>query len=319
MKVYDGFTFYNELDMLRVRLVEHSPFVDSFILVEGDRTFSGQSKPSYFDTMDDRFKEFRHKIIHVKAALNDAPCDAWINERSQRRAILSAVTPSPDDVLLIGDVDEIVSRNHWARLISEVRQKQAIAVRMSCYYYCINRLTLEDINTTKLYLYSYITRHGLDADSARWLNTCVVRPRVWEVPDSYGWHFSYIGSPDFIRNKILSFAHQEYNNSTYTAPERIREAVERGIDLFGRWGNKRFLADLVDERWPLEMINNPLWKQYVCKPDPSVRRMAWKIAHKMEFCANGVAAPFPTWPAPLNRASNQQRRYPTICHSQRKA
>ena len=39
--------------------------------------------------MDDRFKEFRHKIIRVKAALNAAPCDAWINERSQRRAILA--------------------------------------------------------------------------------------------------------------------------------------------------------------------------------------------------------------------------------------
>ena len=95
MKVYDGFTFYNELDMLRVRLVEHSPFVDSFILVEGDRTFSGQSKPSYFDPMDDRFKEFRHKIIHVKAALNAAPCDAWINERSQKEGDPQRGDPFP--------------------------------------------------------------------------------------------------------------------------------------------------------------------------------------------------------------------------------
>ena len=229
------------------------------------------------------------------------------------------MTPSPDDILLIGDVDEIVSRNHWARLLSEVRQRQAIAVRMSCYYYYVNCLTFEDITTTKLYLYQYITINGLNADSARWLSTNAVRPRVWEVPDSYGWHFSYIGSPDFIRNKISSFAHQEYNNFRYAAPERIRVAVERGIDLFGRWGNKRFLADLVDERWPLEMINNPLWKEYVCKPDPAIRRMAWKIAHKMEFCANGVAAHSQPGAARSTRQFTSRCDIQTLSHPQRKA
>jgi beta-1,4-mannosyl-glycoprotein beta-1,4-N-acetylglucosaminyltransferase len=320
MKVYDGFTFYNELDMLRVRLVEHSPFVDSFILVEGDRTFSGQPKPSYFDPMDDRFKAFRHKIIHVTTALNAAPCDAWFNERSQRRAILSAVTPSPEDILLIGDVDEIVSRNHWAALLSEMRRQPAIAIRMACYYYYINLMTPEYLTFSKMFRYDYIVKNGLDADSARWLSSAAPRPRVWKVPDSYGRHFSYIGSPDFIRNKISSFSHQEYNNSTYAAPERIREAVERGIDLFGRWGNKRFLADLVDERWPLEMINNPLWKQFVCKPDPAMRRIAWKIAHKMEFCANGVAARIRYLARRrLTGQATSSGAIPTICHFQRKA
>ena len=59
MKVYDGFIFYNELDLLRVRLVEHAPFVDRFIIVEGDRTFAGKPKPYYFDVMDSRFAATR--------------------------------------------------------------------------------------------------------------------------------------------------------------------------------------------------------------------------------------------------------------------
>ena len=75
-------------------------------------------------------------------------------------------------------------------------------------------------------------------------------------------------------------------------------------------GEITFLADLVDERWPLEMINNPLWKEYVCKPDPAMRRMAWKIAHKMEFCATAWPRDSQSGAAPLNRVSNQQRRHP---------
>jgi len=319
MKIYDAFTFYNESDLLRARLVEHDPFVDYFVLVEGDHTFSGHSKPMYFDPSDPRLAQFCHKIICVKANLQTAPCDAWNNERTQRRAILSAVTPSPDDILLISDVDEIVSRNHWAALLSEMTRQPAIAIRMACYYYYINLMTPEHFTFSKMLRYDYITKNGLDADSARWLSSAAPRPRLWEVPDSYGWHFSYVGSPDFIRNKISSFSHQEYNNSTYAAPEGIREAVERRIDLFGRWDNKRFLADLVDERWPLEMINNPLWKQYVCKPDPAMRRMAWKIAQKMEFCYNGVAARISYLARRRSTGQATSRgAIPTVCHSQRK-
>ena len=89
MKIYDAFTFYNEFDLLRARLVEHDPFVDYFVLVEGDHTFSGHPKPMYFDPSDPRLAQFCHKIIRVKANLQTAPCDAWNNERTQRRAILT--------------------------------------------------------------------------------------------------------------------------------------------------------------------------------------------------------------------------------------
>ena len=70
------------------------------------------------------------------------------------------------------------------------------------------------------------------------------------------------------------------------------------------------MADLVDERWPLEMINNSLWKQYVCKPDFAMRRMAWKIAQKMEFCYNGVAGAFPTWLGAAQPGKQPAERYP---------
>ena len=43
MKVYDCFTFFNELDLLEIRLNELDNVVDYFVLVESKRSF--QNKP----------------------------------------------------------------------------------------------------------------------------------------------------------------------------------------------------------------------------------------------------------------------------------
>ena len=39
MKVYDCFTFYNELDLLEYRFEILYPYVDSFVIVEATKTY----------------------------------------------------------------------------------------------------------------------------------------------------------------------------------------------------------------------------------------------------------------------------------------
>jgi beta-1,4-mannosyl-glycoprotein beta-1,4-N-acetylglucosaminyltransferase len=48
MKIYDCFTFYNEFDLLEIRLEELYDVVDYFVIVEGNRTFQNSSKPYLF-------------------------------------------------------------------------------------------------------------------------------------------------------------------------------------------------------------------------------------------------------------------------------
>ncbi|MFB6187294.1 MAG: glycosyl transferase GT17 family protein, partial [Halobacteriaceae archaeon] len=38
---YDCFIFYNELDLLEIRLNELDDVIDEFVLVEGEKTFQG--------------------------------------------------------------------------------------------------------------------------------------------------------------------------------------------------------------------------------------------------------------------------------------
>ena len=61
----DGFTFYNELDMLEYRLTVLNDIVDYFILVEGTRTHAGNPKLMYYGMNKERFAKWNHKIIHM--------------------------------------------------------------------------------------------------------------------------------------------------------------------------------------------------------------------------------------------------------------
>ena len=49
MKIYDAFLFYNELDLLEIRLNILKDKVDYFIIGEAVQCFNGNAKPLYFE------------------------------------------------------------------------------------------------------------------------------------------------------------------------------------------------------------------------------------------------------------------------------
>ena len=63
MKIYDCFNFFNELDILELRLNILYEHVDYFVIVEADKTHSGENKPFYLKENMERFKKFSDKII----------------------------------------------------------------------------------------------------------------------------------------------------------------------------------------------------------------------------------------------------------------
>ncbi len=64
MKVYDCFPFFNENDLLELRLNQHWDFVDKFIITEAAETHTGLEKPFNFDHK--RFDKYKSKIIYTK-------------------------------------------------------------------------------------------------------------------------------------------------------------------------------------------------------------------------------------------------------------
>ena len=65
VKIVDCFLFYNEIDLLKIRLEELYDVVDYFILVEGTLTFTGNVKNMYFKDNINLFNKYLNKIIYI--------------------------------------------------------------------------------------------------------------------------------------------------------------------------------------------------------------------------------------------------------------
>lgn len=110
MKVYDCFTFYNEFELLELRLKSLWDMVDYFVLVEADKTQNNKPKPFYFGERISEFKEFLPKIRHIplKIEVDYKGGGDWQIEHGQRNSIMYGLNDAePDDLIFISDVDEI--------------------------------------------------------------------------------------------------------------------------------------------------------------------------------------------------------------------
>ena len=138
--VYDCFPFFNELELLEIRLNELDPVVDKFILVEATRTFQKKPKPLYYQENKERFKKFEDKIIHI--VVDKFPGffykwripKAWDYDNYQKdQVILGLNNCKSDDVIIISDLDEIPS----ARLVEKYKNYPGVKVfeQLFCNYY----------------------------------------------------------------------------------------------------------------------------------------------------------------------------------------
>lgn len=107
MKIYDCFIFFNELDLLEIRLNELNGFVDYFVIVESDKTFTGNYKGYIFEKNKSKYKSILHKIIYIKVTM-PSKINPWQAEFLQRNKIKEGLKNcNENDIILISDIDEI--------------------------------------------------------------------------------------------------------------------------------------------------------------------------------------------------------------------
>jgi len=271
-KVYDCFTFFNELELLELRLHELDPVVDQFVLVEAALTHSYHPKPLHFAEHKARFEKFLPKITYIVVTeFPEAGGNRWVAENYQRNAIARGLQEcKPDDVIIVSDIDEIVR----ARAVLENKDKPGIKFfRQQQYYYYLNCAQKQGIwDRAKMAFYR-------DLRSPQWLRDypkpSVPHPTRWQKkiakyrhrwrqrfrsPDIFidngGWHFSYLGGLERIREKIKAFAHSEYDNEEFLALERLERVLATGEDLYGR-RNMAFEFVPIDDSFPRYLREHP--------------------------------------------------------------
>ncbi len=207
--VYDCFIFWNELDILKLRLHTLDNVVDRFVLVESDRDHSGHSKPLHFKENQNRFVEFLHKIEYV--VVRDMPdnCSRLDREVHQRNAIMRGLDDADiGDLILISDADEIPNPER-------VTARATGGYKQQMFYYYYNLLTGYDwVGTAAL---QYADLKKTTPQKARE----AVRSGGMPVIQGGGWHFSWIGDLSYMSAKLAAFSHSELDN------DAIRLALPR--------------------------------------------------------------------------------------------
>lgn len=215
------------------RLTILNETVDKFVLVEATHTFAGNVKKLYYKENKHLFKRFEHKIIHIVVDspyvypnINYSNNEQWENEYYQRNCIHKGIEQlelCSNDLIIISDIDEIIDPN-TAMQLKDMEIQDGYTLLQDMYYYNLNTKHTEKWLMTKIVTYE------------KYRTTTPQEIRVSKLPhlENGGWHLSYFGNKEFIKNKLKEFSHQEYNNETYTDDEAIEHKINNNIDLFNR-------------------------------------------------------------------------------------
>lgn len=247
IKIYDIFTFFNELELLEIRLNILDKYVDHFVIVEATETFSGLPKPLYFEQNKKKFEKWKDKIIHY--VVDDYPNDKelcamadlspnvpkggpqhWHREFYQKETIKKALLNlSDDDICFVSDVDEI-----WNPEVKiDYTKNDIFKLRQDVYVYYLNNRSSEPWAGTLVTKYKNIKNNCLN-------HLRTASKTKYTYIKNGGWHFTNMGGVNEIRKKLnASYTSESYNTSDVQSKleERIRtnkDYIGRKFDYMGR-------------------------------------------------------------------------------------
>lgn len=258
--IYDCFAFFNELDLLEIRLNTLDSVVDRFVLVEATRTFQKAEKPLFFEQNKERFKPFLHKIEHI--VVDKYPTffskfrvpTTWDYDDHQKEQILQGLkNAKPDDTIIISDVDEIPR----PELVTKYAGTPGVKVfQQRLYYYYLNCFIKKYPEPIEAYN-GYMPWQGTVMLPYKDLKTVqkarLIRgerknsKNVTIIPEG-GWHFSYLGGVKKVIEKIEAYAHTEHNIEDFKDSKRIEEIIRKGGSLYGQELDSEFVQ--IDQNFP---------------------------------------------------------------------
>ena len=244
MAVFDCTMFFNENDILEVRINEHWDHVDKFIIIEAEETHTGLPKPLNFD--HERFAPYKSKIEYraIKnfhdAMLEFPEINCSIGRREHNNhldwardhfqwnytyTVLQELGADDYDIVYFSCLDEIFKPMAFEKakdiLLNNKTSHTAynwtnhsvidrdllpcIAFNMYMYAFKINLLRFSPSNNYISGAITFVKNFKKFLPAT--LRTCAIVTHD-HIHDG-GWHFSYIDSTDgeFIVKKYKSWAH----------------------------------------------------------------------------------------------------------------
>jgi beta-1,4-mannosyl-glycoprotein beta-1,4-N-acetylglucosaminyltransferase len=273
MRVFDSFIFFNELDLLEMRLNILNDVVDCFVLTESPFTVSGNEKPLYYQENKDKFSKWNDKIVHYvteeipndfnhmlqKTKYHVAYSDtdpygtkfidlpirfqrALYNRNNSAFGIEKAGA-NDEDLIITSDADEIINP-YVLEDLSWFSPDNHYVCLQRAFYYKLNYLYQENWMGTRICTFKTLSEVSVDL-----LRN--MHKDAYRIEDA-GWHWSFFGDADNFRLKLASYEHTENNVDSNTA--NAEKKIEEGVDPFGRPIDIKVVP--IDDSYPEYIVSN---------------------------------------------------------------
>lgn len=259
--IYDCVTFFNELDLLEIRLEELNDVVDYFVIVEANKGFSGKKKPLYFLENKKRYKKWEKKIIYVpiKDMPNITPIieneffnrlikrvdkrklyrrfksalsiGRWKLQNYQRDQIVRGLKNcGSNDIVIVSDVDEFWDKKRLGEMKKLLKNNYYVGFEQIYYAYYFNGLLLQNGKPFKG-PFSKCCQYGDLIEKFRGSPQQLRVKRKWgvlgdvkdlKVIKNGGWHFTYLGGEKKVIEKLKNVSENGFDI------ERALENIRNG-------------------------------------------------------------------------------------------
>lgn len=250
--IYDVCTYNGEEELWDLHYHTLKPYVDQFIVCEAPTTFSGETKPLYFERIKDKYPDVQYHIIDENwteeekllawSSPNTAGPAHWTREFLQKESIKKAIIHLDDnDTVFIGDVDEI-----WHP--SALKLFGTYKLKLRVYTYYLNNWSSEEfwgpIKTNYGHMKGLCLNH---------LRTGAIRTKRY-----MGWHFT---SMAFSLEKKLTDSYTQESYATPKVLQNLAYNIENSKDFLGR----DFTYTIDEKNWPQYLKDNREIYKDLCK------------------------------------------------------
>lgn len=290
MRVFDCFLFFNELDLLEIRLHTLDPVVDKFIISEASHTFAGHPKPLHFRDNQSRFAAFKHKIVHqvvddtLTAFDREHPEAEFFTPKRRSfvhksggtplmklnptfrrevyqrdaliRPILSEVRDA--DMVMLSDLDEIPRPQAVREVAQKCREGDIFHFRQQWFMYFLNVLTRKEwFGTRACTLRTLKTLGSVDLLRFPMEDRSMQRG---EIVEDGGWHFSFLGGTRKVKEKLRAYDYQGRRSRWLLKvielfmKDRLERQIAQNRDIF--LDGRSFETVPIDESFPRFIIEN---------------------------------------------------------------
>ena len=215
--------YNNEAEMIYIHIWRLYDYIDKFIIVTSNISHSGHQKKISFEPFEQNIKPFLSKVDFVNfnniCKRKEYPNDdySWCIEKSQRDYAKTFIeehyNPTKKDLLIVVDIDEILTRE--GILYIKNNPPYNFKFIKGTYYFPYYYHRINDWNK------GYIVRYNKRMKSlSKYRSMPIKRNKLIEFKNDPKkpliTHCSYcFKNIEDFRNKLITFAHREYNKPPY--------------------------------------------------------------------------------------------------------